>query len=68
MFLLVIFYFLLVLNDSCNKLDICVKEPVKGPCLVAFKMQLHIAIYLVKITPIISTEYSIVGGEIYSRE
>ena len=51
MFLLVIFYFLLILNDSCNKLNIYVKEPVKGPRLVAFKMQLHIAIYLVKVTP-----------------
>ena len=29
-----------MLNDPCNKLNICVKA-CKGPCLVSSKMQLH---------------------------
>ena len=47
-----------MLNDTCSKLNTCVKEPVKGPCLVSSKMQY--IIYLVKITPIISSESLIV--------
>ena len=36
-----ILYVILMLNDTCSKLNTCVKEPVKGPCLVSSKMQLH---------------------------
>ena len=61
-----ILYVILMLNDTCSKLNTCVKEPVKGPCLVSSKMQY--IIYLVKTNPIISSESLIVWGETYSSE